>query len=71
MKKALQGTAPGHLSYFTDPYKLPGRMEKVQELRNPAAHSKAVGREEVLRVRDDLLGIGRPGVLVELVGRKG
>ena len=46
-------------------------MEAVQELRNPAAHSKAIGREEVLRVRDELLGIGRPGVLVELVGRKG
>ncbi len=71
MKKALQGTASGHVSYFTDRYKLPRQIERVQDLRNPAAHSRAVGRDEVLRVRDELLGIGRPGVLVELVGKKG
>ena len=71
VKKALQHAASAHVGYLTDPYKLPGRMEAVQELRNPAAHSKAIGREEVLKVRDELLGIGRPGVLVELVGRKG
>lgn len=71
VKKALQGAASGHVTYFTDRYKLPRQMERVQGLRNPAAHSQAVGREDVLRLRDELLGIGRPGVLVELVGRKG
>jgi len=71
VRKALQHAASAHVGYLTDPYKLPGQMEKVQSLRNPAAHGAALGREEVLKLRDALMGIGRMGVLVELVGRKG
>lgn len=70
VKKALGRVASPHVTYFTDQYKLPGQLEKVQALRNPAAHSQAIGREEVLRLRDNLLGIGRMGVLVELLHRK-
>lgn len=71
VKRGLERVAPGHVKYFTDEYKLPGQLERVQKLRNPAAHAEPVSRDEVLELRDALLGIGRMGVLVELVGRKG
>ncbi len=32
VKKALQGAASGHVTYFTDRYKLPRQMERVQGL---------------------------------------
>jgi len=70
VKKALGRVASAHVTYFTDEYKLPGRLAKVQALRNPAAHSAAIGREELLKFCDELLGIGGMGVLVDLVLRK-
>lgn len=70
VKDAIRRVASAHVTYFTDEYRLPAQLEKVQELRNPAAHSEAVSRERLLRFRDELMGIGGMGVLVELVIRK-
>ena len=49
---------------------LPHELEPVLELRNPAAHSRAVGREEMGRWRQNLLGIGCEGLLVRIVRAK-
>lgn len=35
-------------------------------LRNPAAHSEAADREEVLRLREQVLGIGMHGLIAQL-----
>lgn len=46
---------------------LPHWLEPVLELRNPAAHDRAVGREEIARHRQEILGIGCEGLLVRIV----
>ena len=70
VKEALKRVASRHVTYFTDTYKLPAQIAKLQALRNPAAHDSAVSRERLLTLRDELLGIGGMGMLVELVVRK-
>ncbi len=70
VKKGLDAVAREHTKHLTDPYKLPRQLEKVQKLRNPAAHAEPVSREELLRLRDEVMGIGQTGVLSELVWRK-
>lgn len=49
---------------------LPHELEPVLELRNPAAHSRTVRREEIGRWRQNLLGIGCEGLLVRIVRAK-
>ncbi len=49
---------------------LPHQLEPVLELRNPAAHSRSVRREEMGRWRQDLLGIGCEGLLVRIARAK-
>jgi hypothetical protein len=46
---------------------LPQVLDRLAEVRNPAAHSGVVGREQAEEVRAVVLGIGREGV----VGRMG
>jgi hypothetical protein len=70
VKDAIRRLGSAHVTFFTDEYRLPGQLEKVQALRNPAAHSDSVSRERLLKLRDELLGIGGMGVLVDLVTRK-
>jgi hypothetical protein len=38
--------------------------------RNPAAHSHVVGRDDARRLRNQLLGIGGHGDLVQLAGTR-
>ena len=45
---------------------LPPVLRQLSELRNPAAHTGTVTRETAKRIRDQLLGVGMPSVLVEL-----
>jgi hypothetical protein len=45
---------------------LPPIMRHLAELRNPAAHSTKVGREDARRTRDAMVGVGSVGTLVEL-----
>lgn len=45
---------------------LPPVLKELAALRNPAAHSAAVSREDAKRLRDRMLGVGGVGVLEEL-----
>ena len=46
---------------------LPARLEYIQNMRNPAAHDTALGREEIAQLRQEVLGIGCEGLLVRVV----
>ena len=48
----------------------PGELRGIVDLRNPVAHSEAVGRERVEKVRGQVRGIGCEGVLVRLARAK-
>jgi hypothetical protein len=45
---------------------LPPILEELAELRNAAAHGEVVARDDVARVRNQLVGVGCVGDLVEL-----
>ncbi len=45
---------------------LPPILEDLKELRNAAAHGGSVGREEVMRLRAQLVGVGSKGHLLDL-----
>ncbi len=49
---------------------LPAQLEPVRDLRNPAAHDRAVARDEMGRLRQSVLGIGCEGLLVRIVRAK-
>jgi hypothetical protein len=68
--RALETVASAHRKFFTDPYRLPSVLEAAANLRNPAAHAAALGRDDLMRFRARLVGIGQLGALVDLVGRK-
>lgn len=50
--------------WFTE--SLPPILEQLAEVRNPAAHSARRSRDQVLQLRDEILGIGCEGHLVTL-----
>lgn len=52
---------------------LPAQLGRIEELRNPGAHSETVARGEAERLREMVLGIGCYGLIVRLgeVGRRG
>lgn len=58
------GRRLSHGKWFTEV--LPSVLRELSGVRNPAAHSAAVSRDEARRVRDRVLGVGMPGVLDEL-----
>ncbi|HEX4934126.1 MAG TPA: hypothetical protein VFV33_13145 [Gemmatimonadaceae bacterium] len=47
---------------------LPAVLRRVAGVRNPAAHGAVVPREEVVRLRSELVGVGCNGALVEVAG---
>ncbi len=49
----------------------PLELRGLLDLRNPAAHSEAIGRERAERVRSQVIGIGCEGVLVRVARAKG
>ncbi|MDT8437228.1 MAG: hypothetical protein RRA92_10795 [Gemmatimonadota bacterium] len=49
---------------------LPHELEPIVDLRNPAAHERAVRRGEMGRWRQDVLGIGCEGLLVRIARAK-
>ena len=51
-------------TWFTQ--SLPQLLEELRELRNPAAHSARVGRDDATRWRNRILGVGGVGMMVEL-----
>jgi hypothetical protein len=50
---------------------LPYQLKPILEMRNPAAHDAAAGRERVRHQRSRILGIGCEGLLVRVVKGKG
>jgi hypothetical protein len=49
----------------------PRELRGIVELRNPAAHSGSVSREQVERMRAQVMGLGCEGVLVRVAKAKG
>ena len=49
---------------------VPNRLQVLEDLRNPAAHSGQTWREQVTGAREEILGIGQPGLIVELARAK-
>lgn len=49
---------------------LPSRLEPLAALRNPAAHTSTLQREDVVRQREAVLGIGEEGLVVQLARAK-
>lgn len=47
---------------------LPAILDRVAQVRNPAAHAESVTREAVTQLRAQLVGVGCKGALVELAG---
>jgi hypothetical protein len=45
---------------------LPPVLKELAELRNPAAHSTSVSRDDARRLRDRMLGVGGASILVDL-----
>lgn len=55
-----------HGGWFTG--SLPAILDDVAQVRNPAAHGAEVKRDDVLRLRARMVGVGCVGSLVELAG---
>lgn len=55
-----------HGRWFTE--SLPPILREVANVRNPAAHGAEVARDEVIRMRARMVGVGCNGALVELAG---
>lgn len=68
VRKGLEAGLPHDWRWLEG--ELPHRLEPLRELRNPAAHSEAVTREEIGRWRRDILGIGCEGLLVRAARAK-
>ena len=45
---------------------LPSRIAPLADRRNPGAHSEVIARDEAVRIRGDVLGIGQEGLLVRI-----
>jgi len=46
---------------------LPRQLDKLRELRNPAAHSARIDAADLGSIREELLGVGQEGVIPRLV----
>ena len=63
--KAIRATVQHDASWLCGV--LPRQLAPLRELRNNAAHSDRIGLEDLLEVREDLLGIGKSSVVAELI----
>jgi hypothetical protein len=46
---------------------LPRRLDKLREIRNPAAHSESIDAADLSSIREELLGVGQEGLIPRLV----
>ncbi len=69
----LRGRSPLHRQlrqrlpngdWFVDHF--PGILSRIAALRNPGVHQAQLGREEVIALRNSLVGVGCQGALIEL-----
>jgi hypothetical protein len=49
---------------------VPHQLGPLSELRNPAVHKVVVSRDETVRLREGVLGIGHEGLLVRIARAK-
>ncbi len=47
---------------------LPAQLDALADARNPGSHSARVPREVARQWRDRIVGVGCPGILLEMVG---
>ncbi|HEX2638205.1 MAG TPA: hypothetical protein VHL81_13805, partial [Gemmatimonadales bacterium] len=59
LRRALE-----HGDWFVDV--LPGVLNEVVQLRNPAVHRERIGRGPATRLRDRLVGVGCQGTFTDL-----
>ena len=45
---------------------LPAQLETLAALRNPAAHSEVLGRDPAVELRNNVLGVGGEGLVVQI-----
>jgi hypothetical protein len=66
LRRAVEEAFPGRdATWLTGT--LPGELEPLLELRNPAAHEARITRERIASWRQRILGIGCEGLLVRIV----
>jgi len=63
-RKAIRTAFPHDWKWLEG--ELPSHLETVAALRNPAAHSEALSREDMVRHRETILGIGCEGLITML-----
>ncbi|MHB1168705.1 MAG: hypothetical protein ACYC28_05425 [Longimicrobiales bacterium] len=63
-RKAVRSVFPHDWKWLQG--ELPRHLETVTALRNPAAHSKALSRDDMVRHRETILGIGCEGLITML-----
>jgi hypothetical protein len=68
VRGAIKATSPAELTWWT--LSLPRDLELLQDLRNPAAHSAPTRRDRVAGLRDQVLGIGSVGWIVQIARAK-
>ena len=68
VRRALRTAVPQHGNWLTGV--LPMQLEILADLRNAAAHSSASAREQVSQAREEILGIGRDGLIPQIARTK-
>ena len=68
VRRAIGGALPRQGTWLTGI--LPARLEVLADLRNAAAHSATAAREQVSDARDEILGIGRDGLIAQIARAK-
>ena len=68
VQRGIRGALPHDHSWLIG--QLPYQLASLGDLRNPAAHSGSVGREGVISMREEVLGIGGEGILVRIARGK-
>ena len=66
--RAVRSVLPQHGGWLTGV--LPTRLEVLADLRNAAAHSASTAREQVSEAREEILGIGWEGLIVQIIRAK-
>ena len=68
VRRALRAALPQQGVWLTGI--LPRQLEILADLRNAAAHSASTAREQVSAAREEILGIGRDGLIPQLARAK-
>lgn len=64
VRQGIRDTFPSHREWILG--SLPPQLTALAGLRNPAAHSQSVARKSVMQLREEILGIGYEGLIVQM-----